>query len=85
LIKEEKAKSHGDGVVNPSETVLMAKYSQKYFTNKSRLAWNTTKKVYSSLEGIKGVDNSFLFDHSQRFLTPEIQKQLAPIMKKKVF
>jgi hypothetical protein len=83
--KEEKAKSHGDGVVNPSETVMMQKYSQKYYTNKSRLAWNTTKLIYTYLEGIKGVDNSFLFDHNQRVLTPDIQKRLAPVTKKKVF
>lgn len=39
--KAEKAVSHGDGVLSPTETVTLYKYARSTFTKWSRLAWNT--------------------------------------------
>jgi hypothetical protein len=39
--KAEKAVSHGDGVLSPTETISLYKYARSTFTKWSRLAWNT--------------------------------------------
>ena len=48
--KAEKAVSHGDGVLGPSESVTLFKYSRSTFTKWSRFAWNTRDLVLKQLE-----------------------------------
>lgn len=48
--KAEKAVSHGDGLLGPTEVVTLFKYSRSTFTKWSRLAWNTQELVQKQLE-----------------------------------
>lgn len=47
--KAEKAVSHGDGILAPSEVVTLYKYSRSTFTKWSRLAWNAYDAMLSVL------------------------------------
>jgi tetratricopeptide (TPR) repeat protein len=47
--KAEKAISHGDGVLGPTESVQLYKYSRTVFSKWSRLAWNTRERVLTHL------------------------------------
>ncbi len=51
--KAEKAVSHGDGLLGPTEVVTLFKYSRSTFTKWSRLAWNTQELVQKRLENVK--------------------------------
>lgn len=46
----EKKKSHGDGVLGPTDKVTLAKYARIHFSGLSRLAWNTTKAALLQVE-----------------------------------
>jgi len=46
----EKKKSHGDGVLGPTEQVNLLKYVRTHLSGASAYAWNTTKKVHAALE-----------------------------------
>lgn len=48
--KAEKAVSHGDGVLSPTEVVTLYKYSRSAFTKWSRLVWNTYDAMLSVLQ-----------------------------------
>jgi hypothetical protein len=48
--KVEKQKSHGDGLLGPTETVSLFKYARIYLSTLSRLSWNTKKMIHSFLE-----------------------------------
>jgi hypothetical protein len=48
--REEKQKSHGDGLLGPTETPNLLKYGRNYFNRQTRLAWNTTQDVHRYLE-----------------------------------
>jgi hypothetical protein len=48
--KVEKAVSHGEGVLGPTEVVTLFKYSRSTFSKWSRLAWNTWDLVQKQLE-----------------------------------
>ena len=49
---KEKQKSHGDGVLGPSENSTLLKYSKIHMSGLSRLAWNTTDIVHRILANI---------------------------------
>ena len=51
---EEKQKSHGDGVLGPTEKVRLAKWARRFHT--ARLAWNTTSAVQAFLEACEASD-----------------------------
>ena len=51
---EEKQKSHGDGVLGPTEMVRLAKWARRFHT--ARLAWNTTSAVQAFLEACEASD-----------------------------
>ena len=51
--KAEKAVSHGDGLLGPTEIVTLYKYARSTFTKWSYLAWNTHGMVLSLLHGKK--------------------------------
>ncbi len=48
--KNEKNKSHGDGILGPNEEINIIKYSKIYFSKQSKLAWNTLHTVNKYLE-----------------------------------
>jgi hypothetical protein len=48
--RTEKLKSHGDGVLGPTEKVSIVKYSRVHFGKLCRLAWNTRSTVLKCLE-----------------------------------
>jgi len=50
----EKQKSHGDGVLGPTEKVRLAKWARRFHT--ARLAWNTTSAVQGFLEACEASD-----------------------------
>jgi len=43
--KEEKEKSHGGGVLGPTESLSLAKFSRLYLSHDARLAWNRQEEV----------------------------------------
>jgi len=52
--KEEQLKSHGDGILGPTDIVNIWKYSRHLFSGKSRLLWGSKSKVEKFLEKDKG-------------------------------
>jgi hypothetical protein len=52
--RAEKIKSHGDGVLGPTEEVSIVKYTRANFRKHSRLAWNTGAVVSKQLEKFAG-------------------------------
>jgi hypothetical protein len=50
----EKQKSHGDGVLGPTEKVRLAKWARRFHT--ARLAWNTTSAVQGFLQVLEEHD-----------------------------
>ena len=54
--KTEKLKSHGDGIIGPSDKVNMWKFSRTFMTKIPHLAWNTTKVVLKGLECVESVE-----------------------------
>jgi len=49
--KADKEKSHGDGILAPTETVTLLKYARIHLSKKSRLAWNHHRMIHKFLEG----------------------------------
>jgi len=79
----EKKKSHGDGVLGPTEQVLLAKYARTHFASLSRLAWGTTKAVQLYLE--KQVQNKNECDIStivHQHIFPFDEALLEPVHKR---
>jgi hypothetical protein len=50
--KKDKLKSHGDGILAPSDKPNIAKYSKNFISRMPVLAWNTTKAVNSYLDKV---------------------------------
>lgn len=46
----EKKKSHGDGVLGPTDKVTLARYARIHFSGPCRLAWSTTKEALQQIE-----------------------------------
>ena len=45
----DKKKSHGDGILGPTDQVTLLKYARTHLSGSSTYAWNTTKKVLAEL------------------------------------
>lgn len=52
--KPEKAKSHGEGILGPTESLTMVKYARNYLSKWSRFAWNMHPLIQRLLEGKEG-------------------------------
>ena len=52
--KSEKAKSHGEGILGPTESLTMVKYVRMYLSKWSRFAWNSHPLIMKLLEGKEG-------------------------------
>jgi len=50
--KKDQQKSHGDGVLGPTDKPTIWKYSRNFMSKNQYLAWNTTKNVNRYLEGL---------------------------------
>jgi hypothetical protein len=91
---EEKQKSHGDGVLGPTEKVRLAKWARRFHT--ARLAWNTTSAVQAFLEACEASDmrleaSDMRFTSSRiidtlvtRFLTTPISPTLLQIVTRRL-
>jgi hypothetical protein len=84
--RAEKLKSHGDGVLGPTEKVSVVKYTRVHFGKLCRLAWNTRSVVLKYLESIATIDcnvatiiESFNFS-SNRPLNDKVK--LEPVRKR---
>jgi len=49
--KAEKEKSHGAGLLGPTECPMMLKYVRSFLSSWARLAWNTTPRIHAFLAG----------------------------------
>ena len=52
--KSEKAKSHGEGILGPTESLTMVKYARNYLSKWSRFAWNSHPLIMKLIEGKEG-------------------------------
>jgi hypothetical protein len=50
--KKDQQKSHGDGVLSPTDKPTIWKYSRNFMSRLPQLAWNTTKFVNNYLENV---------------------------------
>jgi hypothetical protein len=86
--KKDKQKSHGDGVLGPTDKPNIAKYSRNFLTKKPHLAWNTNKLINSYLETLD--INDCALERIIEYYTPpnalseEDLKKLEPVHKIKV-
>ena len=86
--KLEKLKSHGDGIIGPTDVANIWKYSRTYMNKLPHLAWNTTKMVEIYLKGVGNTDCSIetlLQSYSGAIEFPmENLKKLEPVRKVKL-
>jgi len=80
--KAEKAISHGDGIVGPTETVTLFKYSRSTFSKWSRLAWNTYDLVQKQLEKRVEWDGSLCTIYVPCVIVAYDKKILEPVHKR---
>lgn len=84
----EKMKSHGDGVLGPTEKATIIKYTRSTFGKLTRLAWNTRSIILKHLEKFTEYDcNPLLVVESfgslvRRNISDEIK--LEPVHKKRI-
>jgi hypothetical protein len=86
--KKDQLKSHGDGVLGPSEKPNIAKYSRNYLSKIAHFSYNTTKEVNSYLETLN-INNCVLeriIDYYKMpiELSEEDLKRLRPVRKIKI-
>jgi len=58
--KAEKEKSHGDGILGPTESMTMLKYARIHLSKQARLAWSSRPIVHKFLEGLAWNHPSFI-------------------------
>ena len=73
--KEEKLKSHGQGLLHPGEKMMLHRYVRIHFKKPARLAWSTTIKRVDMIEGCN------LLDAIQ---CDKVEIQLKPVRRKYV-
>lgn len=49
--KADKEKSHGDGILAPTESVTLLKYARIHLSKKARMAWSYRPIIHTFLEG----------------------------------
>jgi hypothetical protein len=84
--KQEKDKSHGDGVLGPRDQINLYHYSKKYLSKRSRMAWNKIKSTQKYLEQhtISECHPTAIFSLPS-LLPPLIESILLPVHKKFIF
>jgi hypothetical protein len=84
--KKDQQKSHGDGVLSPTEKPTIWKYSRNFMSRLPQLAWNTTKSVNNYLEKVD-VSDCYVECIAELYKNPlseEDLKKLEPVHKIKV-
>jgi hypothetical protein len=83
--KRDKEKSHGDGVLGPTDKPTIWKYSRNFLSKMPQLAWNTTKVANNYLEKVDINDCSVekIIEHYKipEPLSDEDLKKLKPVHK----
>jgi hypothetical protein len=86
--KKDKLKSHGDGILAPSDKPNIAKYSRNFISRMPLLAWNTTKDVNKYLEKLNisdcSVEKIIGFYGSTECISNENLEKLKPVHKIKI-
>jgi hypothetical protein len=54
--KSEKQKSHGDGIMSPTDKANLSVYSRRFFSSLSRFAWHTFPIIQICLDKKEGID-----------------------------
>jgi hypothetical protein len=87
-LKSDKLKSHGDGVLSPTEKPTIAKYSRMFLSKFPKLAWNTTKAVNTYLDTLDvndcSIENIIKLYRVPSTLSDLELKKLVPVRKIKV-
>jgi hypothetical protein len=86
--KKDQQKSHGDGVLGPTDKPTIWKYSRNFMSKMPHLAWNTTRMVNKYLEGLDINECSYeriieLYKQPNP-LSEEDLKKLEPVHKIKI-
>ena len=86
--KKDQQKSHGDGVLGPTDKPNIWRYSRNFMSKPPHLAWNTTKSVNNYLEKVDisdcSVERIVELYKSSCVLTEEDLKKLEPVHKIKM-
>ena len=86
--KKDQQKSHGDGVLGPTDKPTIWKYSRNFLSRIPQLAWNTTKTVNNYLEKVDisdcSVERLLETYRAPEPLTEEDLKELEPVHKIKI-
>ena len=72
--KEEKMKSHGQGLLNKGEKMTLARYARIHFTKPSRLAFCVKGRKLDGIEGCCVVD-AIRFDESVEILLKPVRRK----------
>jgi hypothetical protein len=86
--KKDHQKSHGDGVLGPTDKPTIWKYSRNFMSKIPQLAWNTTKIINSYLEKVEisdcSVERIIELYKPPTELSQEDLKKLEPVHKIKI-
>ncbi len=86
--KKDQQKSHGDGVLSPTDKPTIWKYSRNFMSRLPHLAWNTTKSANNYLEKVDisdcSVERIVELYKSPEPLSEEDLKKLEPVHKIKM-
>ena len=87
-LKKDQQKSHGDGVLGPTDKPNIWRYSRNFMSRIPQLAWNTTKSVNNYLEKVDisdcSVERIAELYRSPISLSDEDLKKLEPVHKIKI-
>lgn len=82
--KSDKAKSHGDGLLGPTDKIKIGKYSRVHFNKKNKLCWSINKSINSYLDKLD-ISSDFmssivkLYTNLPSELSLENLKKLSPV------
>jgi hypothetical protein len=86
--KKDQQKSHGDGILGPTDNPTIWKYSKNFLSRTPLLAWNTTKAVNNYLEKVDisdcSVERIIALYKAPEPLTEENLKKLGAVHKIKI-
>lgn len=86
--KKDHQKSHGDGILGPTDKPTIWKYSRNFMSKIPHLAWNTSKIVNSYLEKVEisdcSVERIIELYKPPTELSQEDLKKLEPVHKIKI-
>lgn len=74
--KEEKMKSHGQGLLNKGEKMTLARYARIHFTKPSRLAFGVKGRKLDGIEGCCPLDAIRFNDNMEILLKPVRRKYI---------